>query len=214
MLFTQIFSLVLFSSITFRPSITYGHLSLKEIVMSKYLIAVIVGSLRTDSFNRKLANAIVKLAPIEFSFQQVKISDLPLYNQDDDANPAESVKRIKNEVKSAQGLLFVTPEYNRSIPGVLKNAIDHASRPYGQSVWAGKPAGVLGVSPGAMCTAMAQQHLRNILAYLDMPTLGQPEGFIQANEELFDQEGNIGTDTREFLQNWMDKYVAFVRSLN
>ena len=179
--------------------------------MSKYSIAVIVGSLRTDSFNRKLANALVKLAPIEFSFQQVKISDLPLYNQDNDANPAESVKRLKNEIKSAQGLLFVTPEYNRSIPGVLKNAIDHASRPYGQSAWVGKPAGVLGVSPGAMGTAMAQQHLRNILAHLDMPTLGQPEGFIHAKEGLFDQDGNIGMDSRKFFQNWMNNYVAWVQ---
>jgi chromate reductase len=179
--------------------------------MSKYSIAVIVGSLRADSFNRKLANAIVKLAPDEFSFQQLKISDLPLYNQDDDANPAESVKRIKNEIKSAQGLLFVTPEYNRSIPGVLKNAIDHASRPYGQSAWAGKPAGVLGVSPGAMGTAMAQQHLRNILAHLDMPTLGQPEGFIHAKEGLFDEQGNIGMNNRKFMQTWMDRYVAWVK---
>ena len=179
--------------------------------MNKYSIAVIVGSLRTDSFNRKLATAMVKLAPVEFSFQQLKISDLPLYNQDNDANPAESVTRLKNEIKSSQGLLFITPEYNRSIPGVLKNAIDHASRPYGQSAWAGKPAGVLGVSPGAMGTAMAQQHLRNILAHLDMPTLGQPEGFIHAKEGLFDQEGNIGTDNRKFLQTWMDRYVAWVK---
>jgi chromate reductase len=121
------------------------------------------------------------------------------------------VKRIKNEIKSAQGLLFVTPEYNRSIPGVLKNAIDHASRPYGQSAWAGKPAGVLGVSPGAMGTAMAQQHLRNILAHLDMPTLGQPEGFIHAKEGLFDEQGNIGMNNRKFMQTWMDRYVAWVK---
>jgi chromate reductase len=105
--------------------------------MSNYQIAVVVGSLRKDSFNRKLANAIEKLAPSEFSFKRLQIGDLPLYNQDDDANPAESVKRLKNEIKSAQGLLFVTPEYNRSIPGVLKNAIDNASRPYGQNAWAG-----------------------------------------------------------------------------
>ena len=118
--------------------------------MSKYQIAVVVGSLRKDSFNRKLANAIVKLAPPEFSFQQVQISDLPLYNQDDDVNQAESVKWLKNEIKSAQGILFVTPEYNRSIPGVLKNAIDHAARPYGQNVWAGKPAGVIGASIGVV----------------------------------------------------------------
>ncbi len=142
--------------------------------MSSYQIAVIVGSLRRDSLNRKLANAVAKLTPSDFTFKQVQIDDLPLYNQDDDANPAEPVKRLKREIKAAQGLMFVTAEYNRSIPGVLKNAIDHASRPYGQSAWAGKPAGVLGASVGAIGTGVAQQHLRGILAYLDVPTLGQP----------------------------------------
>ena len=179
--------------------------------MSKYNIAVIVGSLRKDSFNRKLANAIVKLAPSEFTFKQVQIGDLPLYNQDDDTNQADSVKRLKNEIKAAQGLLFVTPEYNRSMPGVLKNAIDHASRPYGQSAWAGKPAGVLGASIGVIGTALAQQHLRNVLAYLDVPTLGQPEVFIQVKDGLFDEAGNIGADSKQFLQNWMDRYVAWVK---
>lgn len=179
--------------------------------MSQYQIAVIIGSLRQDSFNRKLASAIVKLVPSEFSFKQVKIDDLPLYNQDDDANQAESVKRLKNEIKTAQGLLFLTPEYNRSIPGVLKNAIDHASRPSGQSAWVSKPAGVLGVSPGAMGTSMAQQHLRNVLASLDVPTLGQPEAFIHVTDGLFDEAGNIGADSNQFLQNWMDQYVAWVK---
>jgi len=179
--------------------------------MSKYQIAVVVGSLRKDSFNRKLANAVVKLAPPEFSFKQVQIGDLPLYNQDDDANQAESVKRLKNEIKDAQGLLFFTPEYNRSIPGVLKNAIDQASRPYGQNVWAGKPAGVIGASIGVIGTAMAQQHLRNVLAFLDVPTLGQTEAFIHAKEGLFDEAGNIGADSKQFLQNWMDRYVAWVK---
>ncbi len=179
--------------------------------MNQYPIAVLVGSLRKDSFNRKLANALVKLAPAEFSFKQVQIGNLPLYNQDDEANPAESVKRLKAEIAASQGLLFVTPEYNRSIPGVLKNAIDHASRPYGQSAWAGKPAGVMGTSKGASGTAMAQQHLRNILAYLDVPTLGQPEAFIHMSEGLFDEAGNIGSDRREFLQSWMDHYVAWVK---
>ena len=179
--------------------------------MNQYQIAIIVGSLRKDSFNRKLASAIIKLAPSEFSFKQVQIGDLPLYDQDDDANPAESVKRLKAEITAAQGLLFVTAEYNRSIPGVLKNAIDHVSRPYGQSVWAGKPAGVIGVSIGAIGTAMAQQHLRNVLAYLDVPTLGQPEAFIQAKDGLFDEAGNINADSTQFLQNWMDRYVAWVK---
>ena len=179
--------------------------------MSQYQIAVVVGSLRRDSFNRKLANGIVKLAPPEFSFDQVQIDDLPLYNQDDDTNQAESVKRLKVEIAAAQGILFVTAEYNRSIPGVLKNAIDHASRPYGQSAWAGKPAGVLGASIGPIGTSMAQQHLRNVLAYLDVPTLGQPEAFIHAKDGLFDSAGNIGADSRKFLQTWMDRYVAWVK---
>lgn len=178
--------------------------------MSHYQIAVIVGSLRRDSFNRRLASAIAKLAPPEFSFAEVSIGDLPLYNQDDDGSQAAAVKRMKAEVTGAQGLLFVTPEYNRSFPGVLKNAIDHGSRPYGQSVWAGKPAGVLGVSVGAIGTALAQQHLRNVLAYLDVPTLGQPEAFIQAREGLFDQHGDIGADSQEFLQKWMGNFVLWV----
>lgn len=179
--------------------------------MSQYKIAVFIGSLRKDSFNRQLANAIVKLAPPEFSFQQMRIDNLPLYNQDDDGHQADVVLSLKKDIKSAQGLLFVTPEYNRSIPGVLKNALDNASRPYGQGAWAGKPAGVLGVSIGATGTAMAQQHLRNILAYLDVPTLGQPEAFIQAKDGLFDESGNIGTGSKKFLQNWMDHYVAWIK---
>ena len=179
--------------------------------MDQYQIAVVVGSLRRDSFNRKLAGAMAKLAPPDFSFKQVEIGDLPLYNQDDDASPAAPVKRLKGEIAAAQGLLFVTAEYNRSIPGVLKNAIDHASRPYGQSAWAGKPAGVLGASVGAMGTAMAQQHLRNILAYLDVPTLGQPEAFVHAKDGLFDAAGNIGESNKKFLQAWMDRYVVWIK---
>ena len=179
--------------------------------MNKYQIAVVFGSLRRESLNRKLADALVKLGPADFSFQHVHIGDLPLYNQDDDANQAESVKRVKQQIKVADGVLFVTPEYNRSIPGILKNAIDHASRPYGQSAWAGKPAGVLGVSVGPNGTAMAQQHLRNILAYLDMPTLGQPEAFVHANEGLFDPAGDIAASHKQFLQTWMDRFNAWVK---
>src|SRR4051812_24318630 len=107
--------------------------------MKSTSIGVVVGSLRRDSFNRKLSTALAKLAPADFTFKPIEIGDLPLYNQDDDAHPSEAVKRLKTEVSAAQGLLFITPEYNRSIPGVLKNALDHASRPYGQSVWKGKP---------------------------------------------------------------------------
>jgi chromate reductase len=179
--------------------------------MSQYRIAVVVGSIRRESFNRKLANAIVKLAPPEFSFTHTEIGDLPLYNQDDDANPSAEAKRLKAEIMAAQGLLFVTPEYNRSVPGVLKNAIDHASRPYGKNAWAGKPAGVIGASMGAIGTALAQQHLRNILAYLDVPTLGQPEAFIQVKDGLFDDAGNIGPGSRQFLQTWMTRYADWVK---
>ena len=179
--------------------------------MANTLVAVIVGSLRHASFNRQLAHAVVKLAPSDFTFKQVQIDDLPLYNQDNDAAQTEQVKRFKADIVSAQGLLFVTPEYNRSIPGVLKNAIDHASRPYSQSAWSGKPAGIFGVSVGPIGTAMAQQHLRNILASLDVPTLNQPEAFIQAKEGLVDATGNIGTESLAFFQNWMDHYVAWVK---
>jgi chromate reductase len=179
--------------------------------MSQYQILTIVGSLRRDSLNKKMANAIIKLAPPEFSFKHAEIGDLPLYNQDDDANQADSVRRFKGEIEAASGLLFVTPEYNRSIPGVLKNAIDHASRPYGKSSWGGKPAGILGVSPGAMGTAMAQQHLRNVLAAVGMPAMPLPEAFIQAKEGLFDEAGDIGEGSKKFLQGWMDKYIAWIK---
>ncbi len=179
--------------------------------MATRKIAVVVGSLRKESLNHKLAVALAKLAPAEFAFDIVEIGDLPLYNQDDDGDQAPTVKRLKAAIASADGVVFVTPEYNRSIPGVLKNAIDHASRPYGQSAWAGKPAGVIGVSVGAMGTALAQQHLRNIIGYLDMPTLGQPEAFIQAKEGLFDADGSVGAASRQFLQGWMDRYVAWVQ---
>jgi chromate reductase len=179
--------------------------------MSTIHIAVLVGSLRKDSLNRKLADALALLAPADFSFSQVQISDLPLYNQDDDAQQAAPVLRMKAQIQAAQGLLFVTPEYNRSIPGVLKNAIDHGSRPYGQSAWGGKPAGVLGASVGAIGTALAQQHLRNILAYLNVPTLGQPEAFIHAKEGFFEADGRISSASLGFMQSWMDHYVAWVK---
>jgi chromate reductase len=180
--------------------------------MSQYQIGVVVGSLRRESFNRKLANAVIKLAPADFTFKPLEIGDLPLYNQDDDAQPHANVKRLKAEVTASQGLLFVTPEYNRSMPGVLKNALDHASRPYGQNAWAGKPAGIMGASIGAVGTAVSQQHLRNVLAYVDAPTLGQPEIYLQVNDQLFDASGGIGPDsTRKLLQGWMDRFVNWVK---
>lgn len=177
----------------------------------KYQIAIIVGSLRNDSFNKKLANALTMLAPNELEFKHVEIGNLPLYNQDDDPNPSPATKRLKSEIQAANAVLFITPEYNRSVPGVLKNAIDHGSRPYGQSAWKGKPAGIIGVSIGAIGTAMAQQHLRNILAYLDMPTMGQPEAFIQATDDLFEQDGGINPKSKQFLQTWMNTYVAWIQ---
>lgn len=178
--------------------------------MNRYKIVVIVGSLRKDSFNRKLAEAVVKLAPSEFTFKQLPIGDLPLYNQDDDGNQSPAVQNLKNEIREAQGIIFVTPEHNRTIPSALKNAIDHASRPYGQNAWGGKPAGIFGASVGATGSAMAQQHLRNILACVDVPVLGQPEAFIHVKEGLFDESGNIGAGSLKFFQNWMKRYVAWV----
>lgn len=179
--------------------------------MSQYKVAVIVGSLRKDSFNRKLAHAIERMAPEGFSFEEIAIDALPLYNQDADGNEVEAVRRFRAQIAAADALLFVTPEYNRSISGVLKNALDQGSRPYGQSVWGGKPGAVLGVSVGAIGTALAQQHLRNILAYLDVPLLGQPEMFIQAKDGLFNDDGSIGEGSRGFLQGWLHRYVEWVK---
>ncbi|KLD65856.1 NADPH-dependent FMN reductase [Dyella japonica] len=178
----------------------------------KIRVAVLVGSLRKDSFNLKLARAVEQLAPPELSFEHIRIDNLPLYNQDfDDDYPAEG-KRLKQEIGAADALLFVTAEYNRSIPGVLKNAIDIASRPWGTNSFAGKPAAVIGVSVGAQGGAMAQQHLRNVLAYLDVPTLAQPEVFIHAKDGLFAEDGSIANEgTRKFLQGFVDRYVAWIK---
>jgi chromate reductase len=179
--------------------------------MATPTIAVRVGSLRTGSHNQALAHALEKLAAGKASFEYVQIGDLPLYNQDFDKDyPAEGL-RLKQQIKKADAVLFVTPEYNRSVPGVLKNAIDIGSRPYGHSAFAGKPAAVIGASIGAIGTALAQQHLRNILAYLDMPVLGQPEAFIHFKEGLIDGQGTISNDgTRDFLQGFVDKFLAWI----
>ena len=173
-------------------------------------IAIIVGSLRRDSFNRKFAEALTRLAPPDIEFTWPDIASLPLYNQDDDPAPPESALALKAAIRAADGLIFVTPEYNRSIPGVLKNALDHASRPYGDSAWAGKPAGVIGVSPGALGTALAQQHLRSVLAYLDVPTLGQPEAYIQHREGMFAEDDSLVDPSKNFASKWLDAYLAFV----
>lgn len=175
-------------------------------------IAVLIGSLRRESFNRRLAHAMMKLAPADYSFKELRIDDLPLYNQDDDGHQAAAVQRLKSEIQASQGVIIVTPEYNRSLPGVLKNALDHASRPYGQNAWAGKPAGIIGASIGAVGTAVAQQHLRGVLGYLNMPTLGQPEVYLQVDDKFFDAGGDIARpDSKKFLQGWMAAYVAFVK---
>lgn len=177
-------------------------------------IGYVIGSLRKESHNRKLANALIRLGPPDFNFKELRIGDLPLYDQDDDRSQAPEVQRLKSELRAVDAVMFVTPEYNRSIPGVLKNAIDHASRPYGQSAWAGKPAGVIGASIGPIGTAVAQLHLRTILAALDMPTLGLPEVYIQVKDGFVDDAGNFANpDSRKFLHGWMDKYVAWVKRL-
>lgn len=180
--------------------------------MSELSIAVFVGSLREGSFNRRLARAIEKLAPADFVFKHIRIDDLPHYSQDFDKDYPAVAKRLKKEIESADGLLFVTPEYNRSIPGVLKNAIDIASRPWGTNSFAGKPGAVIGTSIGATGTALAQQHLRNILTYLDIPTLAQPEVYIQFKDELIAEDGTIGNQgTAKFVQQFVDKYVSWIK---
>ena len=179
--------------------------------MSTLRIAVVVGSLRRESFNRKLAGALGKLMPPDVQLDHVEIGDLPLFNQDDEQHPAAAVTRLKEQVKAADGVIFVTPEYNRSISGVLKNALDQGSRPYGQSVWAKKPAGVIGMSVGAIGTSLAQQHLRNVLAYLDMPTLGQPEVFLQHKDDTSQADGSLNASVAKFVGGWVSAYVAFVK---
>ena len=135
-----------------------------------YKVAVVVGSLRRESFNRQLAQAVISLAPADFTFEFLEIGNLPLYSQDYDADFPEVARNLKQKISEANALLFVTPEYNRSIPGVLKNAIDWGSRPWGHSAWGGKPGAVIGTSVGAIGTAIAQSHLRGVCAYLDIPT--------------------------------------------
>lgn len=180
--------------------------------MSNCRIAVIVGSFRRDSINQKLANAIIKMAPTEFEFVFANIGDMPLYNQDEEDSPGAAVTKFKSEIASAQGLLFVTPEFNRSIPGALKNAIDQGSRPYGASVWVGKPAGIIGASPGNISTAAAQQHLRNVLVGVGVQAMSQPEGFVQIRDGFFNDADEVANpDSRKFLQSWMDSYIKWLR---
>jgi len=174
-------------------------------------VAVVVGSLRKDSFNRKMANTLAAIAPASLSLEIVEIGQLPLYNQDDDATPPAASVAFKEKIAGADAVLFVTPEYNRSVPGVLKNAIDVGSRPYGKSVWKGKPAAVMTVSPGAVGGFGANHHLRQSLVFLDMPALQQPEAYIGRAGDLFDESGGLQKpETRKFLDTFLTAFAAWI----
>jgi chromate reductase len=174
-------------------------------------ITIIVGSLRRESINKKLAEALTKLAKPGTQFTFARIDDVPLFNQDLEANVPAPVTRLKKEIEDADALLVVTPEYNRGIPGPLKNAIDWASRPYGKSSFFGKPAAIIGASGGAVGTAAAQQQLRALMVNQDTALMGLPEAYIQFTPGLVDDAGNITKDdTRKFLQGFMDKFAAWI----
>ena len=174
-------------------------------------VAVIVGSLRELSYNRRLARAIARLAGDRLSCDFVGIGDLPLYNQDFDADYPEACRRFKRQVEAADAVLIVTPEYNRSMPGVLKNAVDIGSRPWGSNSFAGKPAAVIGASPGAPGTSMAQAHVDNVMLYLGTRLMGQPEVYLKVDETTIDMEGEVGDErTREFLGKFVDAFIAWI----
>ncbi len=176
-------------------------------------IAVLLGSLRKESFNRKMVNALVELAPKKLKFEIIEIGGLPFYNQDfdDEGRPPASWTSFRELMKGYDAFLFVTPEYNRSVPGVLKNAIDVGSRPYGQSIWAGKPGAVMSVSPGAIGGFGANHHLRQSLVFLDVAAMPQPEAYIGNAAQLFDADGRVTNGaTREFLMKFMGAFVSWV----
>ena len=174
-------------------------------------VAVLVGSLRKDSLNRKMANALIAMAQEPLKLEIIEIGQLPLYSQDTDADPPQVMVDFRRRVAAADALLFVTPEYNRSVPGVLKNAIDVGSRPYGKSAWAGKPGAVVSVSPGALCAFGANHHLRQSLVFLDVPTMPQPEAYIGNAAALFDDKGApINDSTRGFMQKFLQAYARWI----
>jgi len=176
-------------------------------------VAVFVGSLRRESFNRKMARVLASLAPEALALEIIEIGGLPLYNQDldDSGKPPAAWTEFRGRVKPFDGVLFVTPEYNRSVPGVLKNAIDVGSRPYGQSVWAGKPGAVISVSPGTIGGFGANHHLRQSLVFLDVPAMQQPEAYIGGAAQLFDDAGNITNEkTLKFLRGFMEAFAAWI----
>lgn len=174
-------------------------------------VAVLVGSLRKASHNKKLAKAIAKLAGDRLSFVDVRIDDLPFYNQDFDGDYPATCTRLKQEVEGADAVLVVTPEYNRSVPGVLKNALDIGSRPWGKNSFAGKPAAVIGASIGAQGTAMAQAHVDNVLLYLDTRLMGQPEVYLKVDDKTLGDDGEIANeDTRKFLAGFVDAFIDWI----
>src|SRR5471032_3630426 len=178
--------------------------------MSKvYTIAVLVGSLRTESINRKVALALAELAPANLTLNIVEIGDLPLYNEDiDGAAPPAAYSTFRQQVRSSDAVLFVTPEYNRSVPAPLKNAIDVGSRPYGKSVWSGKPGAVISVSPGAIGGFGANHHLRQSLVFLNVPCMQQPEAYLSQVNKLLDEHGKLVSDgTAKFLQGFMQAFA-------
>lgn len=176
-----------------------------------YRVGVIIGSLSRDSINRRLAKALQVLAPPELEFHEISYADLPLYNRDADADYPQVAVDFKARVAESDALLFVTPEYNRSIPGALKNAIDWGSRPWGQNAWAQRPTAVIGASPGAIGTAVGQQSLRATLSFLNARQMTAPEAYIQFTPGLIDDDGTVTVEsTREFLTSFMDAFYDYM----
>ncbi len=181
--------------------------------MSKtYDVVVIVGSIRKDSWNRKVARVMEELAPAELKFTEVEIAQLPLYSQDSDAAPPELFTKFRERLKKADAVLFVTPEHNRSVPAAMKNAIDVGSRPYGSSVWNAKPCAVVSASTGAQGGFGANHHLRQSLAFLNMPTMAGPEVYIGGVDKLFDESGKLNDGTRKFLTKVVTAFTAWVKA--
>ena len=179
--------------------------------MDRYRVGVIVGSLSSSSINRKLALALTRLAPEELEFAEIPFRDLPVYSPDHDADYPAVARAWKQAIESMDAILFVTPEYNRSLPGGLKNAIDWATRPSGSNSFARKPSAVIGASPGAIGTAVAQQHLRSLLSYCNSPQMNSPEAYIQFKPGLVDDQGEVTVEaTREFLRKYMQEFHAFI----
>lgn len=175
-------------------------------------VGYLVGSLAKASINRKLATALAKLAPDPLQLREIPIADLPLYSYDHDADYPAVARKLKESIEGADALLFVTPEYNRSIPGGLKNALDWASRPWGKNSLTGKPGGIIGTSPGAIGTALAQAHLRSVLCFSNVALFNGMEGYLQFKPDLIDDQGNVSNpDTEKFLRKYMDAYAAFVK---